>query len=61
MYQQHHTLKKTQVASTRTSIRLMIVMGDFNMQVGQISNPMETATDTFALQSRNEKGDTLEE
>ena len=38
-----------------------IVMGDFNAQVGNRTNPMETATGKFGLGLRIERGDTLVE
>ena len=34
-------------------------MGDFNAQIGKRPNSMETATDKFGLEYRNERGDTL--
>ena len=36
-----------------------IVMGDFNAETGERTNPLETATGTFGLELRNERGDTL--
>ena len=36
-----------------------IVMGDFNAKVGVRTNPSETATGSFGLGQRNERGDTL--
>ena len=36
-----------------------IVMGDFNAKVGVRTNPSETATGSFVLVQRNERGDTL--
>ena len=36
-----------------------IVMGDFNAKVGVRPNPSETATGSFGLGQRNERGDTL--
>ena len=36
-------------------------MGDFNAQLGKRSNATETATATFGLGLRNERGDTLVE
>ena len=36
-----------------------IVMRDFNAQIGKRTNPMETAKDTFGLELRNERGNTL--
>ncbi|KAI0219981.1 Craniofacial development protein 2, partial [Lamellibrachia satsuma] len=36
-----------------------IVMGDFNAKVGVRTNPSETATESFGLGQRNERGDTL--
>ena len=39
----------------------MIVIGDFNAQIGKRTIPMETATGTFELELRNERGDTLVE
>ena len=38
-----------------------IMMGDFNAQIGKRTNPMERATGKFALELRNERGDTLVE
>ena len=38
-----------------------IVKGDFNAQIGKRTNPVETATGTFGLELRNERGDTLVE
>ena len=39
----------------------VIVMGDFNTQIGKRANPMERATGKFGLGLRNEIGDTLVE
>ena len=38
-----------------------IVMGDFNVQIWKITNPMETVTGKFGPGMRNERGDTLVE
>ena len=35
----------------------MIVMGDFNAQIGKTKNPMETETGTFGIELRNERDD----
>ena len=35
----------------------MIVMGDFNAQIGKITNPMETETGKFGIELRNERYD----
>ena len=38
-----------------------MVIGDFNVQIGKRTNPVETATDKFWLEMRNERDDTLVE
>ena len=39
----------------------MIVIGDFGVQIGKRTNPMEMAMGKFGLELRNERGNTLVE